>query len=91
LANRLYFLITMIFSPKKMSDQIKNNIEFIVWLMIAGLLFPVHAAYAYVDPGTGSYIIQIIIGLFFGIAYAFRRSWGTIKHWFKSRKKEQDK
>jgi hypothetical protein len=46
------------------------------WLLI------VPAANAYVDPGTGSYIFQVVIGVFLGAAVAvkvfWRRIWGFI-------------
>ncbi|MFC1761616.1 hypothetical protein ACFL6U_05990 [Planctomycetota bacterium] len=50
--------------------------------------FPV--IYAYVDPGTGSLIIQLLIGFLFGAAFAARMFWSRIKEWSKkvlSRKK----
>lgn len=59
--------------------------ELCIWLLIAAAIWPVHTAHAYVDPGTGSFIVQIIIGLFFGAAYTVRRFWSTIKGWFKKR------
>jgi len=36
-------------------------------------------AYAYLDPGTGSYILQILIATFFGILYVMKRYWYRIK------------
>jgi len=41
-----------------------------------------HAAHAYVDPGTGSYVIQIIIAALAGIAFAVKIYWGRIKGLF---------
>ena len=40
-------------------------------------------AYAYLDPGTGSYIIQLLIAAFVGIGFAVRLFWGRIKDFFK--------
>jgi hypothetical protein len=40
--------------------------------------FPVYA-YAYLDPGTGSYILQILIAAFFGALYAVKRYWYQVK------------
>lgn len=42
------------------------------------LLFPLFI-YAYIDPGTGSYIIQIAIAAFIGISIALRIFWGKLK------------
>jgi len=36
-------------------------------------------AYAYVDPGTGSYVIQLIIAALVGVGFAIRIYWGRIK------------
>lgn len=45
-------------------------------------LLTVPAAHAYVDPGTGSYVFQVLIGVFLGAAVAvklfWRRIWGFV-------------
>ncbi len=48
----------------------------IVFFMIP-LIFP-HGAYAYIDPGTGSYILQLIIAVFVGAMYAIKIFWKRI-------------
>ncbi len=56
-------------------------------------------AFAYLDPGTGSYIIQILIATLAGGTYVVFASWGKIKTFFrgliskfsKNRKDEADK
>jgi len=57
----------------------------VLWfaLVVAGfwlLVLPV--AGAYVDPGTGSYVFQVIIGVFLGAAVAvkvfWKRIWGFV-------------
>ena len=40
----------------------------------------------YLDPGSGSFLIQIAIAALLGLAVAIRASWGTIKKWFGDRK-----
>jgi len=45
------------------------------------LFFPL-CVYAYIDPGTGSYIIQIIIAALFGISFGIKLFWGKIKVFF---------
>jgi len=42
------------------------------------LLFP-RVAHAYLDPGTGSLIIQIIAGAFLAIAMTFKLWWWRVK------------
>ena len=36
-------------------------------------------AHAYVDPGSGSFIIQIVIGIFLGGVYAIKIYWKRIR------------
>jgi hypothetical protein len=43
----------------------------------------------YLDPGSGSFIIQILIAALLGLGVAFRASWGRIKGLF-GRKKSED-
>ncbi len=42
------------------------------------LLFPLRA-YSYIDPGTGSYIFQIIIAAFVALSFAVKVYWLKIK------------
>lgn len=53
----------------------------LIFLLTLYLLFA-KPAYAYLDPGTGSYIIQIIIATMIGGTVAFRNSFGKIKEYF---------
>jgi hypothetical protein len=50
-------------------------------VVLVGLLFaiPTHDAHAYIDPGSGSYIIQLIIAGLLGAAFAVRIYWKRIK------------
>ncbi len=49
-----------------------------LWLLIPILLSPLHYAHAYIDPGTGSYAIQIVIGVLFGTTYAVKSFGGRL-------------
>lgn len=42
------------------------------------LIFP-QTAYSYLDPGTGSYILQIILAAFVGVAFTAKIYWAKIK------------
>ena len=42
-------------------------------------------AFAYIDPGTGSYIIQVVLAVFFSAIVAIRVFWNKIKGFFKAR------
>ena len=46
----------------------------------------------YLDPGSGSFLIQLLIAALLGLAVAVRASWGRIKGWFgiKSKPKADD-
>lgn len=46
-------------------------------ILAAILALPVHA-HAYIDPGSGSYIIQILIGTLLGGIYLVKHFWKTI-------------
>ena len=39
---------------------------------------------AYLDPGTGSFILQLIAGIFFGGLFALKLYWNKIKAFFKN-------
>jgi len=43
------------------------------------LLISPQAAFAYLDPGTGSYILQILIAGILGASFAVKIFWGKIK------------
>jgi len=44
----------------------------------------------YLDPGSGSFILQILIAALLGIGVAFRASWSRIKGFFTRKKSEDD-
>jgi len=53
-------------------------------LLLGGLalLFPPRAA-AYLDPGSGSFILQILAAALLGAGVAIRMQWRKIKRWFR--------
>lgn len=61
--------------------------------VIAGLVFlPVNSEPAYLDPGSGSFIIQIIIASLAAISYAFRSHIAKLGSFLRrSKDKDQDK
>lgn len=44
----------------------------------------------YLDPGSGSFLIQLAIAALLGLGIAIRASWGRIKGWFGSKSKTDD-
>ncbi len=41
-----------------------------------------YAPLPYLDPGSGSFLIQLAIAALLGLGVAFRASWSKIKGWF---------
>jgi len=51
----------------------------LVFFSYASCLILSKNVYAYIDPGTGSYLIQLLLAALLGIGIAFRLFWGKIK------------
>lgn len=49
-----------------------------LYLAILSLIFP-QAAYAYLDAGSGSYIIQLLMGAFLAMLFAVKIYWRNLK------------
>ncbi len=60
------------------SKCLADSLVFVSLLLFAST----QVAHAYVDPGTGSYVIQLIIAAIAGLAFAVRIYWGRIKGFF---------
>ena len=59
-------------------------------LLMAVLIWPT-GAQAYLDPGAGSYITQLIIGFAVGGIYIVRGYWGKISLWLKNKMPQRSK
>jgi hypothetical protein len=66
----------------------KGTILCIVFLCVL-VLFP-PSAHAYIDPGTGSYILQIVIAGIAAGAFAIKLFWRRIRALFSSNKTSED-
>jgi len=42
-----------------------------------------HVVFAYIDPGTGSYLLQVALGGLFAAGYAVRHFWARITGAFR--------
>jgi len=64
---------------------------FMIFIFSLYVIFP-EKAYAYIDPGTGSYIFQLIVGAFLGGLFAIKLSWRRIFGFFGklNRRKSKD-
>lgn len=54
----------------------------IIYLNILSLIFYSSNAYAYLDPGTGSFILQAILGFLAAISAGFLYYWSKVKNFF---------
>ncbi|MEJ2382860.1 MAG: hypothetical protein P8Y54_00505 [Xanthomonadales bacterium] len=60
------------------------------WLLVPILLVFSPAAFAYLDPSTGSMVVSAIVGIFASIALAVKTYWYKIKGWFRRDDGKQD-
>ena len=65
-----------------------------ILLCVFYFMFP-SRAYAYLDPGSLNYILQLLMAALIGISLAIKIYWGRIKAFFdnprsKRRKREED-
>jgi hypothetical protein len=56
----------------------KNALKMSLLAAACCLLFPIRV-YSYIDPGTGSYIFQIVIAAFVAVSFAVKVYWHKIK------------
>ncbi len=57
--------------------------DFVFNVILVGVLVLVPVkAFAYLDPGTGSYIVQILLAGLFGVLFAVKLFWTNIKLFF---------
>jgi drug/metabolite transporter (DMT)-like permease len=64
----------------------------IAFAALALVLFILPAqAHAYLDPGTGSYLLQIALAAIVGTLFAIRLFWGRIKSFLRNLFSKQEK
>lgn len=62
----------------------RNDLSRAVLACLAlALLLTSPAAFAYLDPSTGSMVVSAIVGIFASIALAVKTYWYKIKGWFR--------
>ena len=54
-------------------------------LSSTGLISNAVSILAYLDPGTGSYALQILLAALFGGMFALKQSWAEVKDWLSTR------
>jgi len=60
-----------------------------MFFLTGGLLSEFSNKLAYLDPGSGSFLVQLLIATLLGLGIALRASWGKIKGLF-GKKAEED-
>jgi hypothetical protein len=79
--------VPLIFAPyREESSGMKHFIRTLglfFTLLLCYMIFP-QRAYAYLDPGTGSYIFQLIIAGLLGASLAIKIFWQNIKTFFSN-------
>jgi len=53
------------------------------------IIFP-KKVYAYVDPGTGSYFLQIVVGVLLGGLFSVKLFWKNVKNTFSRKKQSKE-
>ena len=71
-------------NPKKVIFQI------ITLLAVISFVYP-RKALAYLDPGSGSYLIQMLIAGAVGFGFILRNYWKKLKDIFKKKTDDQEK
>jgi hypothetical protein len=61
-----------------------------VYLVLVALLATATDASAYLDPGTGSILLQAVIGGAMAAAYFFRRHWQSLRRRLSGRPADAD-
>jgi uncharacterized membrane protein YciS (DUF1049 family) len=63
-------------------------------LVTLGIFLLVRPAYAYIDPGTGSYVFQTLLAVLFALGYTLKIYWRHVAGFFRyrfSRKRRDEK
>ncbi|OGI27844.1 MAG: hypothetical protein A2287_00775 [Candidatus Melainabacteria bacterium RIFOXYA12_FULL_32_12] len=55
---------------------------YLAFLILGTSIMLPQKAYAYLDPGTGSYVFQVVIASLMGILFSIKMFWGNIKLFF---------
>jgi len=56
----------------------ENAVKMALLVFLVALCFPQYA-FAYIDPGTGSYVFQIVIAAFVAASFLIKTYWHKIK------------
>ncbi len=76
------------FRSKLKINTLRVKSPFLLLLLLC--LVPIKNAHAYLDPGTGSYIIQILIGAGLGAGYVLKVYGSRIIRFFSGLRKKKE-
>jgi len=79
-----YLKIIKLENGENRMQHFKYSASLIFLFIFLYLLIPQNA-YAYLDPGTGSYILQVLIATFLGVGFVTRLYFRKIKNFFTNR------
>lgn len=65
----------------------------LLWIMVltVGMFFSAPKAHAYLDPGTGSFLLQMLVAALVGCAVFFRTIWARVSTFFNRSKPDSKK
>ncbi len=64
------------------AQQIQRTASYTALVVLCGLVTS-QDAYGYVDPGTGSIILQVLLGMILAASFWWRRFWRNLKPFFR--------
>ena len=70
--------------------MLKEILKLTFALILIFLIVPLKAQ-AYLDPGSGSYLTQILIASLFGAGYLTKAYWGKLKNIFSKKDRKKSK
>lgn len=62
----------------------KRHMPTLIMLGVLLSLIPTSSALAYIDPGTGSYMLQILLAFFLGALFALKMFWKNVKTFLRN-------
>ena len=68
-----------------------NRLARFILLLVALVLASSQPLAAYIDPGAGSYLVQILVAGLLGASFAVKRFWGNIVAVFRRSEPPDDK
>ena len=62
--------------------MLKRKLSSILFLVVTLHFTVLETAFAYLDPGTGSYVFQVLVATFIGGLFTIKMHWQKIKNFF---------